>query len=392
MAMSLLLWHWGRTGGGPKFTLELARALKDRGNFNLHLSLPKQSELFEASQELGLPGFHIDVLQGQRGSLKGILDAALAVPRVMALGGSFGRYLEENKIDIVLSTMGTIWHPTMLRPIRRSGASFVHIVHDAVAHPGDYYPFREKMAVRELMAADGLIALSEHVRQQVHSVRGYPLERIWLARHGVFEYGTQTRGPRPYPANGPFRLLFFGRIVEYKGLSLLLDAYELVKARHPRVELHVYGSGNMQPYKEKLARLPDVHVDNGWIPEDKIGDILDNVDCLVLPYLEASQSGVVTVAYGAAKPVVATPVGGLCEQVRADETGVLASAVSVEALAAALERLITDKNLYEHCSRGARAFADRELSWDAIAGDVEKCLYEVKNLPATPALEPAEAA
>ena len=66
----------------------------------------------------------------------------------------------------------------------------------------------------------------------------------------------------------------------------------------------------------------------------------------------------IAAAYGVPLPVVATPVGGLVEQMIDGETGVLARSVSAEDFAAALRRLIETPGLYEHCRLGAARYAE----------------------------------
>jgi glycosyltransferase involved in cell wall biosynthesis len=57
-----------------------------------------------------------------------------------------------------------------------------------------------------------------------------------------------------------------------------------------------------------------VTVENRWVPESEIGPLLAWSDALILPYREASQSGVAAAALAAGRPVIATRVGGLSEQ------------------------------------------------------------------------------
>jgi glycosyltransferase involved in cell wall biosynthesis len=57
-----------------------------------------------------------------------------------------------------------------------------------------------------------------------------------------------------------------------------------------------------------------VTVENRWVPEPEIGRLLAWSDALILPYREATQSGVAAAALAAGRPVIATRVGGLGEQ------------------------------------------------------------------------------
>src|SRR5207244_1723917 len=102
-----------------------------------------------------------------------------------------------------------------------------------------------------------------------------------------------------------------------------------------------------------LAGRADVHIDTRWVPEQEIKSIFERVDIVVTPYVDASQSGIIPLAYELGLPVVATPVGGLPEQVVDGMTGVLVSNVSGPALAAGISRLLADPLLYRRCSQGA---------------------------------------
>jgi glycosyltransferase involved in cell wall biosynthesis len=173
------------------------------------------------------------------------------------------------------------------------------------------------------------------------------------------------------------RLLFFGRIVTYKGLGQLLNAYRILRERGIAVELDIVGSGNLAAYASQLIGLPDVSIANAWVDEDQIAQVLARSDLVILPYIEASQSGVAAAALTAGLPIVATPVGGLTEQVRCGQTGVIAKGLGPEHLAAAIQRLVENPRLYETCSAGALRHAREELAWTSVAAEVARIVKEV---------------
>src|SRR5262249_40375832 len=118
---------------------------------------------------------------------------------------------------------------------------------------------------------------------------------------------------------------------------------------------------NVAPYREALERLPDVVLVNRWLSDQEIPGILGTADAVVLPYDEASQSGVVPLAFPLAIPAIVTPAGGLIEhgehdptgrlgRVEHERTGRVAGHLSPESLAACIERLARDAALYERCS------------------------------------------
>jgi glycosyltransferase involved in cell wall biosynthesis len=95
--------------------------------------------------------------------------------------------------------------------------------------------------------------------------------------------------------------------------------------------------------------------------------LFEAASVVVLPYVEASQSGVIPVAYSFAKPVVATAVGGLTEVVIDSQTGRLVPPNDPHALAEALSELLLRPDIRNRMKTGIEAFTKRELSWQVNA-------------------------
>lgn len=353
----MLVWYWGRRGGLPKFTLELVQALQRRGEVELYLSLSRQSELFAQSTGLGVPGWHVDTFDRPLASLGRILLLPVLARR-------FGAFLRTERIEAVFCPMTHVWNPAIAPTISRLGIPYLLMLHDAVFHPGEESALRFRLMRRDIRAADAIVTLSDHVRRQLVEVHGYPVDRIHLLPHPTYDYGVA--GPRRAPRGRPFRMLFFGRILPYKGLDLLLRAYRRLAASGRDLTLRIVGSGDVAPYRD-LLDTPGVSLENRWLDDDEIGTFLAEADLLIAPYVEASQSGVVTAAYRAGLPVIGTPVGGLAEQIEHGRTGLLAAGVSDSALAEAIASLVDDAALYERLSAGAAEAAAGALSWDAMA-------------------------
>ena len=83
---------------------------------------------------------------------------------------------------------------------------------------------------------------------------------------------------------------------------------------------------------------------------------------MVLPYREASQSGVMALAEAAGVPVVGTPTGALVEQIVPGVNGLIADAVDGKALAYAIGRFLDDPGLYQRCVLGISKHAEDRWS------------------------------
>ena len=112
------------------------------------------------------------------------------------------------------------------------------------------------------------------------------------------------------------------------------------------------------PTITKLMVEMGAEVINRWLTEAEIGAVLPRFHAVVLSYIEASQSGVAAAAFGAGLPVIATPVGGIIEQVQDGVNGVLAMRADALALAEAAKRLLFDPQLYRAICHNLAATKD----------------------------------
>jgi glycosyltransferase involved in cell wall biosynthesis len=132
--------------------------------------------------------------------------------------------------------------------------------------------------------------------------------------------------------------------MRYKGLGLLTEALEILRDRGVKVQVSVCGEGTIEPYRERLSSL-GVKIVNRWLSVADISEQFASHDAVVLSHTQASQSGVAAAAFGAGLPVIATPVGGLTEQVTNGVTGILARSATPGALADAIATLAGDPGL-----------------------------------------------
>jgi glycosyltransferase involved in cell wall biosynthesis len=185
--------------------------------------------------------------------------------------------------------------------------------------------------------ANAVAALTAHVGDRLigQKLAGTPDRPLIRLRHPPMRYEFT---PRSDNDAGPFRLLSFGRLLPYKGLDLLVGSLKLL-GRRPGLIVRVVGSGPEGPELAALRTLPGVTVENRWVPETEVGALFSWADAVVLPYREASQSGVAAVALAANRTVIATSVGGLAEQLRDEPLAILCDP-NARSVADALRRVL----------------------------------------------------
>ena len=351
--MRIMLWYWGRRGGGAQFTLGLARALAARPGLRLSLSVSAQGELLEGFRATGA---EVDAVSTYRDAV----GFALGLARVPALSRRL--VAQARQADVVISGMAHPWTPLVAPALARAGLVYVPVVHDAAPHPGDLALGWAWRVGRELAAARAAVALSGAVAEALRA-RAPALPVIRLALPALLASPPPSR---PVAAGPGLRLLFFGRFRAYKGLDLLRDAFAQLRAAQPTATLRVVGEGDAEACAPGLAAQPGVTLEPRWVAEAEIPALLAAADAVVLPYREASQSGIAAQALAMGIPVVATPVGGLVEQVRPGAGGVLARAVEAGALAAAMATLLAP-GMLERLGAEAREEGRRAADWDGLA-------------------------
>lgn len=360
--MRPLLWYWGRRGGGAQFALCLAQAMAPQG---LALSVSRQGSLIEAFRAVAAPRQEVDTYQGLAGFLLGLA-------RVPGLARQLRRFAEAKRADVVISAMAHPWTPLIAPALAHAGLRYVPVIHDALPHPGDPAPLMRWRLDRELACASAAVVLSETVAATIAArFPRLPLVRLPLGAH--LPFGAASAEQRS-------DFLFFGRIRAYKGLDLLRDAWALVAAARPGATLRVVGDGKLDAVAPGLAALPGVTIEQRWVPDEEMAAVVGAAGTLVLPYREASQSGVLPIALALGVPAVATAVGGLGEQLRDGETG-LRAAPEPRAFADAMLRML-DPALRARLAAGAKAAGAALTDWDRQAAALRAGIAAALQAPA----------
>jgi glycosyltransferase involved in cell wall biosynthesis len=283
------------------------------------------------------------------------------------------RAIKRFQPDVLHLQEGHLWFSLAL-PLLRPGA-FVVTIHDVTHHPGDRVSQRTPQR-----ALDSAWRRADHVIVHADSVKQAVIERLHRDAtqvHVVPHVAVGLLPERSSAAGDGRTVLFFGRIWPYKGLDHLIRAQPMITRCFPDARIVIAGRGeNLSRYRGMMSDPSRFVVINEFVSVERRNQLFAEASVVVLPYVEASQSGVVPIAYAFEKPVVVTEVGGLPEVVADGRTGLVVPPGDEQALADAVCRLLGDAALARAMGAAGRRKLELESSPAAVAEQTMR-VYEL---------------
>jgi glycosyltransferase involved in cell wall biosynthesis len=211
---------------------------------------------------------------------------------------------------------------------------------------------------QECSAADRILVGSSFAKQ-AFVAQGYDPNKILAISFGV---DTSRFTPAaPQPSRDRFQVLFVGHIGQRKGVSYLLQGYELF--RKPDSDLHLVGS--FVPGAEVYDRFRGSFRHTPNVPQTQLADLYRAADVFVLPTLTEGMPLVVLEAMASGLPVIATAHGS-SDIIEDGVDGFIVPIRDPAAIAQKLETLYQDPSLRARIGRKAREKALR-FGWDVYA-------------------------
>jgi glycosyltransferase involved in cell wall biosynthesis len=363
--MRILLLYWGRRGGGAEYTYELSKALKSDTDIELFLSLSKQVENYQKFSFIGRKNrCDVDTFNN---AIEFIVKSIFIKEKSKFLID----FIKTNNVDLVICSMTHMWMPFIAKSVQELGVSYVPIIHDANPHPGEGTMANRWLSKESLKHSNGYIVLSSAVEGQLKERIDSAVFPIWKMPHGPLSIGSLGQ-VRTLDKSKKNKIIFLGRIHKYKGLDIFIDAMRLLYDKGFNFSAEIMGEGDMNPFKNNLKGLGFIKVENRWISQEEFSSALLSADLLVLPYREASQSGVVAAAMSSGLPIIVTPVGGLSEQIKHRVNGIISTDVTVESIVESIECILNDKSLYHSISIGAFDSTNNTHSWNESVNTIKQ--------------------
>lgn len=345
----------------PLFTKGLAKAFVDLGA-EVYVMLPSDLEDIRPwSAFEGLAGVFFVRVNGT----SGVIGKLKKLNNYIALKSHLRdnpRFYEANGFDCVMYTFYHRWNSFIDKFV--IAKERILFLHDPIPHSGERARLLRLMK-KSASRMDRVVVLTKSFITLVSEEYGIPLERIYYMPHPLIDEPLGKHIAQDYQCDSASstQFLFFGRICEYKGIGTLIEAYSQVEKLRDDVCLTVAGNGDFSTYSAAFAQLHSADLINRYIKEDEIAELFSRPNgVLVVPYVDATQSGVISLAYSYGVPVIASDTGGLREQLDDGRVGLLCQPGDTEALANAMIAIADDPDYRMRQSEAMSTIA-KTLGW-----------------------------
>lgn len=284
--------YLGTRGGGVHLTKQILAEFSE-GGFNIHLMLSKSNEELEGY--FNFASLHLVKFSKYR---------ILKFLRFKSHKKIITEYITDLMNSACTSVLITMPHPLnlyLIHELKKRNIRAISIIHDLKKHPGEIWP--TMTFIKKLIAeSDACLVLSRFIYNQLSNFG----EKILLAdlpreRLDVEYFRLNRIISTPY-------CLFIGRIKRYKGLKQLLKAWS--RSADAPFPLVIAGDGRLPLLAKKTSNVILLH---RWLRTEEIYNLIVNSEFVILPYQEATQSGILKIAAASSKPCLVTPVGALTD-------------------------------------------------------------------------------
>ena len=235
---------------------------------------------------------------------------------------------------------------------RLLGHTVVYTAHDVLPHNVDNR--RVRLLFKWIYKSqNALVVHTNFNRERILDEFGISQQKVSVVKHGVYDIPDEQRMDSLTSKKtlgigaDEFVLLFFGIITEYKGLDLLAESLKMLKkGRGKKIRLII--AGRVQTgFEDQMTKLKEEFMEDEvlyflrFIENEEVNMLFGAADATVLPYREASQSGVMFMSFAQGVPVIAPNLGGFPDDVVEGEMGFIFECNNPDSLNEAIVKTIS---------------------------------------------------
>jgi len=271
----------------------------------------------------------------------------------------------------------------------RRGSKIVLTVHDLLPHDsGEAY----KRTFLELYRfVDGIICHSDHVKARLATEFAVSEQKIWVIPHGPFFYDLPVSGSERALENfqleaGKVMVLWQGIIFPYKGIDLLLRAWQQVEASGDGACLVIAGTGASEFVEQIRAQVRELDLKRvklhfRFVSTEELVALYRAADVVVYPYRAITTSGALATGLALGKAIVASDLPVFRELLTNGENAMLVDPENIAELAGALKELTQNAGLRERFAVKVREMNFGDGYWRSIAKKTAQVYEEILLAP-----------
>lgn len=289
--------------------------------------------------------------------------------------GKTARRIKEYNPDLLIVRYWMSYFAPSLGYIARKMApncKVIAILDNVIPHEPHF--FDRPLTSYFLKGVDACITLCQEVREDLLDIKKDAISTV--QPHPIYNHFGEklerSEAERKLGIeSGKKNLLFFGLIREYKGLDILIKAFDLLDEEY---QLIVAGEpyGSFEKYRKCIdsnRNKERIHVFPDYIRDSEVKDYFSCADVCVLPYRSATQSGISAISNHFELPMIVTDVGGLKETVGERGIGLVCEEISAECVASEIRRYFEEDGLREKLIQNIGKENER-LSWNRFCKDL----------------------
>jgi beta-1,4-mannosyltransferase len=269
--------------------------------------------------------------------------------------------------------------------VRLTGKKLVYTAHDVLPHMKNNL-YNRIVFYLVYSACSHIVVHTGFIKKRLMNEFKVRSSKISVLKHGVYtvsdDHITREIARKRFDIDTKARVfLFFGIITKYKGLDLLFAAFDQLLKNHPESRLIVAGeiaADYTVEFKETDKNYTGDEIIKLYkrIDNEDVPWLFKAADVVVLPYLEASQSGVLFMSYAFGRPVIAPNMGGFPYDIAVDNTGLLFEPGNKDSLYNSLNEFnLKYHEFFSKAEDRIKKFSSENYSWDKTGDDLIK-LYE----------------
>lgn len=260
--------------------------------------------------------------------------------------------------------------------LRLKGIKILQGIHDVIPHSGSENLIIQFFDFLKIKLSNYQLVFSENQKKIFYKIYKISPLKIDLPYKNYFldhyKFNSIQRESNT--------ILFFGTIRKNKGLEVLIKAAETIGNEIINFKVIIAGKcDNFEYYEQFIHNYKLFEINTNFIPDNEVGKYFLRSQMVILPYNDATQSGLLLIANSFGCPVIASKVSGLQEYIKEGVNGIFFRKGDYIELSQKIKYNLLNRELLKKMQQEAPKFIKERYSAFKVADDLNKIIYRITN-------------